>query len=64
MREDDLSDKFETKLSFVGSRLTHEFKVDVTKVTSSYIKNGEEIDIVLFDGSDDAFFSINENILS
>lgn len=64
MREDDLSDKFETKLSFVGSQLTHEFKVDVTKVTSSYIKNGEEIDIVLFDGSDDAFFSIDENILS
>ena len=64
MGEDDLLNKFETELSFVGSQLTDEFSIDVTKVTSSYIKNGEEIDIVLFNGGDDSFFSINENILS
>jgi hypothetical protein len=64
MGEDGLLDKFETELSFVGSQLTNKFNIDVTKVTSSYIKNGEEIDIILFNGGDDAFFSINENILS
>ena len=64
MGEDGLLGKFETELSFVGSQLTDKFNIDVTKVTSSYIKNGEEIDIVLFNGGDDSFFSINENILS
>ena len=64
MGEYDLLDRFETELSFVGSQLTREFKVDVIKVTSSYIKNDEEIDIVLFDGGDSAFFSIDGNILS
>jgi hypothetical protein len=64
MGEDGLLDRFETELSFVGSQLTDKFNIEVTKVTSSYIKNGEEIDIVLFDGGDDSFFSINENTLS
>jgi hypothetical protein len=64
MGEYDLLDRFETELSFVGSQLTDIFNVNVTKVTSSYIKNGEEIDITLFDGGDDVFFSIDENILS
>jgi hypothetical protein len=64
MGEDDLLDKFETELSFVGSQLTDKFNIEVTKVTSSYIKNGEAIVIVLFNGSDNSFFSINENILS
>jgi hypothetical protein len=63
MKDGDLKDIFETELSFVGSQLTDKFKIDVTKVTSSYIKNGEEINITLFDG-EDPFFSINENIIS
>lgn len=64
MGEDDLLDRFETQLSFVGSQLTDRFNIDVTKVTSSYIKNGEEIDITLFNGGNNSFFSINENTLS
>lgn len=64
MGEEDLLDRFETQLSFVGSQLTDKFNIDVTKVTSSYIKNGEEIDITLFNGGNNSFFSINENTLS
>ena len=66
MNGDVLSDKFETELSFVGSQLTNMFKIDVIKVTSSYIKNGEEINIILFDGKPEteSFFTINGNHIS
>ena len=63
MESGDLLDRFETKLSFVGSQLTDKFNIEIEKVTSSYIKNGEEVIITLFDGGE-SFFSVNENTLS
>ena len=64
MENGDLLDKFETELFFIGSQLTDRFKIDVTNVTSSYIKNGKEVSTTLFNGGDNKFFSINNNILS
>lgn len=54
----NLSDTFTTKLYIVGSQLTDLFDIKVNKVSSSYIKNGEEIDLILFD-SENPFFNIN-----
>lgn len=41
----DLTDIFSTKLSFVGSQLTTDFKIEIDKITSSYIdsKTNQEI---------------------
>lgn len=54
----NLSDTFTTRLYTVGSQLTDLFDIEVNKVSSSYIKNGEEVDLVLFDG-ENPFFNIN-----
>jgi hypothetical protein len=63
MDGDDLQELFVTKLYTVGSQLTTDFDLIINKVSSSYIKNGEEIDIVLFDGNDQ-FFTYNNKTLS
>lgn len=54
----NLTDTFTTRLYTVGSQLTDLFDIKVNKVSSSYIKNGEEVDLVLFDG-ENPFFNIN-----
>lgn len=65
IKDGDLMDIFETELSFVGSQLTNDFEIHVKRVTSSYIKNGEEVTIVLFNGeAGTEFFTINNNVIS
>jgi hypothetical protein len=54
----NLIETFTTRLYTVGSQLTDLFDIKVNKVSSSYIKNGEEIDLILFDGKN-PFFNIN-----
>lgn len=54
LNEKALTDEFSTQLSFVGSKLTNEFDITVNTVTSSYIsKNGEEVDLLLYNHSDE-----------
>ena len=64
MEKHDLSERFETELTFVGNQITDKFDIKVTKVTSSYMINGDEIELVLFDGKETPFFTIENNILS
>jgi len=57
---EDLAETFTTDLYIVGSQLTTDFDVIINKVTSSYIKNGEEI----FLNIDPNLFKINGKQLS
>lgn len=57
---DDLSEIFTTNLYLVGSQIVTDFDVEIDKVSSSYIKDGEEVDIEL----DTNVFSINDKQLS
>lgn len=63
MDNDDLAETFTTELYTVGSQLTTDFELTVNKVTSSYIKSGEEINIALFDG-ENPFFNYENKTLS
>ena len=61
--DDGLENKFTTKLYTVGSQLTDRFYINVNKVTSSYIDQGEEIELVLYKNGDEKFFNIDLNTM-
>ena len=56
---DNLTDTFKTQLTLVGNQIINDFELEVDNVTSSYIKNGEEIDLNLYD-SKNPFFTWDE----
>jgi hypothetical protein len=61
--DDGLENQFSTKLYTVGNQLTDKFYIDVNKVTSSYIDQGEEIELILYKNGDEKFFNIDSNTM-
>lgn len=53
--EESLESIFSTRLYTVGSQLTNDFDLTINKVTSSYIKDNIESEIVLYNGSNPFF---------
>ncbi len=60
-KTNELSDTFKTELYTTGSQLTDDFTLMVNKVTSSYIRNGEEVSLILYEQSsgEPPFFTWN-----